>query len=78
MRPFALVLGGSLAISLLFLTLPVAAIFLDTSPAELWQSLGEEGALDALWLAAAPHGGHGAHDDGDRYGDQGGREHECQ
>ena len=51
MRPFALVLGGSLAISLLFLTLPVAAIFLDTSPAELWQSLGEEGALDALRLS---------------------------
>ena len=51
MRPFALVLGRSLAISLLFLTLPVAAIFLDTSPAELWQSLGEEGALDALRLS---------------------------
>ena len=32
MRPFALVLVGSLAIALLFLTLPVAAIFLDTSP----------------------------------------------
>ena len=50
-RPFPLVLAGSLAISLLFLTLPVAAIFLDTSPAELWRSLGEEGALDALRLS---------------------------
>jgi molybdate transport system permease protein len=30
---------------------PVAAIFLDTSPAELVRSLGEEGALDALRLS---------------------------
>ena len=51
MKPFGLVLGGSLAIALLFLTLPVAAIFLDTSPAQLVQSLGEEGALDALRLS---------------------------
>jgi molybdate transport system permease protein len=50
-RPFGLVLAGSLAVTLLFLTLPVAAIFLDTSPAELWSSLGEEGALDALRLS---------------------------
>ena len=51
MRPFGLVLAGSLALALLFLTLPIAAIFLDTSPAELWSSLGEEGALDALRLS---------------------------
>ena len=51
MRPFGLVLAGSLAVAVAFLTLPVAAIFLDTSPAELWQSLGEEGALDALRLS---------------------------
>ena len=51
MKPFTLVLGGSLAVALLFLTLPVAAIFLDTSPAQLVQSLGEEGALDALRLS---------------------------
>jgi molybdate transport system permease protein len=48
---FGLVLGGSLAAALVFLTLPVAAIFLDTSPAALWRSLGEEGALDALRLS---------------------------
>jgi molybdate transport system permease protein len=51
MKPFGFVLGGSLAVALLFLTLPVAAIFLDTSPAQLVQSLGEEGALDALRLS---------------------------
>jgi hypothetical protein len=32
-RPFGLVLGASLAVALLFLTVPVAAIFLDTSSA---------------------------------------------
>src|SRR3712207_3726665 len=51
MRPFALLLGGSLAVALTFLTLPVVAIFVDTSPGELLSSLGEEGALDALWLS---------------------------
>jgi molybdate transport system permease protein len=50
-KPFGVLLAVSLAVSLLFLTLPVAAIFLDTSPAELWRSLGEEGALDALRLS---------------------------
>jgi molybdate transport system permease protein len=50
-KPFRLILAGSLAVSLGFLTLPVAAIFLDTSPAELVASLGEEGALDALRLS---------------------------
>jgi molybdate transport system permease protein len=48
---FGLVLVASLAAALVFLTLPIAAIFLDSSPAELWRSLGEEGALDALRLS---------------------------
>ena len=39
------------ALALTFLTLPVVAIFVDTSPARLVESLGEEGALDALWLS---------------------------
>ena len=43
MKPFGVLLAGSLAVSLLFLTLPVAAIFLDTPPAELWHSLGRRG-----------------------------------
>jgi molybdate transport system permease protein len=50
-KPFSIVLAGSLAVALLFLTVPVAAIFLDTSPAELVRSLGEEGALEALRLS---------------------------
>jgi molybdate transport system permease protein len=47
--PVALVLA--LALALTFLTLPVVAIFVDSSPAELIDSLGEPGALDALWLS---------------------------
>ena len=48
---FAVLLGLCLAVTLTFLTLPILAIFLDSSPAELVRSLGEEGALDALWLS---------------------------
>jgi molybdate transport system permease protein len=50
-RPFALALVAALALAVGFLTLPVLAIFLDTSPAALWSSLGEEGALEALRLS---------------------------
>src|SRR4051812_9896939 len=50
-RPFTIVLVGSLALALGFLTLPVLAIFIDTSPAALWDSLGDASALDALWLS---------------------------
>jgi molybdate transport system permease protein len=50
-RPFTIVLGVALAIVLTFLTLPIVAIFTDTGPGELLASLGEEGALDALWLS---------------------------
>jgi len=50
-RPFALALVAALALALGFLTLPVLAIFLDTSPAALWSSLGEEGAVEALRLS---------------------------
>ncbi len=48
---FALLLGLCLAVALVFLTLPIVAIFIDSSPADLIASLGEEGALDALWLS---------------------------
>ena len=51
MTVFRLSLGVALAVVLLFLTLPVVAIFVDSSPAELIDSLGEPGALDALWLS---------------------------
>ena len=47
MRWFAL----PLALALVFLTLPVLAIFLDSPPGELLDALGEPGALDALWLS---------------------------
>jgi molybdate transport system permease protein len=40
-----------LAAVLIFLTLPVVAIFVNSSPGELIASLGEPGALDALWLS---------------------------
>jgi molybdate transport system permease protein len=48
---FPVVLVICLAVALTFLTLPVVAIFVDSSPGELISSLGEEGALDALWLS---------------------------
>ena len=51
MTVFRLSLGVALAVVLLFLTLPVVAIFVDSSPAELIGSLDEPGALDALWLS---------------------------
>jgi molybdate transport system permease protein len=48
---FPVVLGAALAVVLVFLTLPVLAIFVDTSPLALLRSLGGEGALDALRLS---------------------------
>jgi molybdate transport system permease protein len=48
---FPALLGVCLAAALTFLTLPVVAIFVDSSPGELIASLGEPGALDALWLS---------------------------
>ena len=50
-RAFRVGIAASLAALLLFLTLPVLAIFLDTSPAALLDSLSEEGALEALRLS---------------------------
>src|SRR5688500_19307980 len=48
---FPVVLAVALTLVIVFLTLPVVAIFVDSSPAELIDSLGEPGALDALWLS---------------------------
>jgi molybdate transport system permease protein len=50
-RAFPLLLALALAAALTFLTLPVVAIFVDSNPADLIDSLGEPGALDALWLS---------------------------
>lgn len=47
----AFVLFIALAICLAFLTIPVVAIFVDTPPAELVDSLNEPEATDALWLS---------------------------
>jgi molybdate transport system permease protein len=48
---FAVLLALALAAALTFLTLPVAAIFVQQPPGDLVAALGEEGALDALWLS---------------------------
>jgi molybdate transport system permease protein len=48
---FPVVLTVALAAALTFLTLPIVAIFVDSSPGELLDALGERGALDALWLS---------------------------
>jgi molybdate transport system permease protein len=50
-RLFTVLLALALAAAVTFLTLPVVAIFVDSTPAELIDSLGEPGALDALWLS---------------------------
>jgi molybdate transport system permease protein len=51
LRWFPFVLGGALAVALVFLTLPIAAIFLEAGPAELIDSLENQQALDALSLS---------------------------
>jgi len=41
----------ALAVALTFLTLPIVALFVEQPPGALIDALGEEGALDALWLS---------------------------
>ena len=48
---FAVGAGLALAIGLVFLTLPVVAIFVDVPPGDLVDSLGDPAALDALRLS---------------------------
>jgi molybdate transport system permease protein len=48
---FPVLLVLALATALTFLTLPIVAIFVNSSPGELIDALGEQGALDALWLS---------------------------
>ena len=48
---FGALLALCFAVALSFLTVPVVAIFANSSPADLVSSLGERGALDALWLS---------------------------
>jgi molybdate transport system permease protein len=49
--PFVIGLVIALTITVLFLILPVVAIFADTSPGTLIDSLGSEVSRDALWLS---------------------------
>ena len=48
---FPLLLGASLTVTLLFLVLPVVAIFTHTAPGQLISSLGDPAATDALRLS---------------------------
>ena len=48
---FAITIGAALAVALAFLTIPIIAIFVDRPPGDVLASLGEPGALDALWLS---------------------------
>jgi molybdate transport system permease protein len=50
-RPFGVVLAAALALVLAFLTIPVAAIFVNTGPDRLLSSLGDASARDALRLS---------------------------
>ena len=49
--PFTVVLVGALALALAFLIIPVVAIFANTAPADLIDSLGSEASREALWLS---------------------------
>lgn len=48
---FATLLVVALSVAITFLTIPVVAIFVNSPPIELINSLGEPGALEALWLS---------------------------
>lgn len=48
---FTALLALALAVTILFLGLPLAALFLDTSPGRLLDSLGDDRSLDALRLS---------------------------
>ena len=49
--PFTVVLAIALALTLVFLGLPIVALFLDTSPADVISSLGDQASIDALRLS---------------------------
>ena len=51
MTAFRALLAAALAVALTFLTLPVVAIFVDTSPGDLIASLGDGASRDALVLS---------------------------
>jgi molybdate transport system permease protein len=48
---FRLLLALSLAVTLAFLSVPVVAIFVHSSPGRVLATLGEGAAIDALWLS---------------------------
>src|SRR5204862_3228544 len=50
-RAFGVVVAAALAVVLAFLALPMAALFVHTSPGRLAASLGDPAALDALSLS---------------------------
>ena len=50
-RGFGLASLAALAALLLFLVMPLLAIFVEAGPGELWASLGREGSLEALSLS---------------------------
>jgi molybdate transport system permease protein len=49
--PFVIALVLALAVAVAFLTLPIVAIFADTAPGDLIDSLGSDVSRDALWLS---------------------------
>jgi molybdate transport system permease protein len=48
---FPVAIAAALAVALTFLTVPIVAIFVDRPIGDVLSSLGEPGALDALWLS---------------------------
>jgi len=50
-RAFPVLITAALALALTFLTLPVVAVFANTDPGKLIDSLGDASARDALQLS---------------------------
>ncbi|MEZ5101833.1 MAG: molybdate ABC transporter permease subunit [Thermoleophilia bacterium] len=55
-RPFTLVLAGAALLALVFLLLPILAIFLEIAPAEIGRQLGTDFVVDALIVTARANG----------------------
>lgn len=51
-RPFALVSWAAAALALAFLTVPVLALFIESSPSRIWERLDDPAVTDALLVTA--------------------------
>ena len=55
-RPFTVVTALAAIVALAFLVLPVVALFVESSPAQMWDDLGDPRVTDALAVTARTNG----------------------